>query len=82
MNEPLVRDGVLYVFGYGDNVFAFDAASGRQLWRYQRQLPKGVRLDGRKTIALYGDKLYTATSDNHMVALDAKTGPAGVGRRC
>jgi alcohol dehydrogenase (cytochrome c) len=74
MNEPLVRDGVLYLFGYGDNVFAFDAASGRQLWRYQRQLPKSVRLDGRKTIALFGDKLYTATSDNHMVALDARTG--------
>lgn len=76
MNEPLVRDGVLYVFGYGDNVFAFDAASGRQLWRYQREVPKGTGLNSRKTIALYGDKLYTATSDNHMVALDARTGRA------
>lgn len=74
MNEPLVRDGVLYVFGYGDNVFAFDAATGRQLWRYQRRLPQGTQLNSRKTIALYGDKLYTATSDNHMVALDARTG--------
>ena len=74
MNEPLVRDGVLYVFGYGDQVFAFDAASGRQLWRYQRRLPQGAGLNSRKTIALYGDKLYTATSDNHMVALDARTG--------
>ena len=74
MNEPLVRDGVLYVFGFGDNVFAFDATSGRQLWRYQRQLPKGAQLNSRKTIALYGDKLYSATSDNHMIALDAKTG--------
>jgi alcohol dehydrogenase (cytochrome c) len=74
MNEPLVRDGVLYVFGYGDNVFAFDAASGRQLWRYQRRLPQGAPLNSRKTIALYGDKLYTATSDNHMLALDARTG--------
>jgi alcohol dehydrogenase (cytochrome c) len=74
MNEPLVRDGVLYVFGYGDQVFAFDAASGRQLWRYQRRLPQGVPLNSRKTIALYGDKLFTATSDNHMVALDARTG--------
>jgi alcohol dehydrogenase (cytochrome c) len=74
MNEPLVRDGVLYVFGFGDNVFAFDGASGRQLWRYQRQLPQGAQLNSRKTIALYGDKLYTATSDNHMVALDARTG--------
>src|SRR5690606_30787415 len=34
----------------------------------------GTPLNSRKTIALYGDKLYTATSDNHMVALDARTG--------
>ena len=74
MNEPLVHNGVLFVFGYGDQVFAFDAASGRQLWRYQRKLPQGTPLNSRKTIALYGDKLYTATSDNHMVALDARTG--------
>ena len=74
MNEPLVREGVLYVFGYGDNVLAFDAASGRSLWRYQRRVPQGTILNSRKTIALYGDKLYTATSDNHMVALDARTG--------
>lgn len=74
MNEPLVHNGVLYVFGFGDQVFAFDAASGRQLWRYQRQVPQGTPLNSRKTIALYGDKLYAATSDNHMVALDARTG--------
>lgn len=74
MNEPLVRDGVLYVLGYGDQVFAFDAASGRQLWRYQRRLPEGAQRNSKKTIALYGDKLYTATSDNHMVALDVRTG--------
>ncbi len=74
MNEPLVRDGVLYVFGYGDSVHAFDAATGRSIWTYQRQLPEGVPLNSRKTIALWGDKLYTATSDNHMVALDARTG--------
>jgi alcohol dehydrogenase (cytochrome c) len=65
---------VLYVFGYGGQVFAFDAASGRQLWRYQRRVPQGTQLNSRKTIALYADKLYTATSDNHMVALDARTG--------
>src|SRR5207253_6972964 len=32
------------------------------------------QLNSRKTIALYGDKLYAATSDNHMVALDARSG--------
>lgn len=74
MTEPLVRGGVLYVMGAGDNVFAFDAANGRMLWRYQRTLPKEVRSQGKKTIALFGDKLYAATSDMHVVALDAKTG--------
>jgi alcohol dehydrogenase (cytochrome c) len=74
MNEPLVHDGVLYVFGYGDQVFAFDAADGTMLWRYQRRLPEGTAANSKKTIALYGDKLYAATSDNHMVALDARTG--------
>lgn len=74
MNEPLVRNGVLYVFGFGDEVFAFDAGDGRLLWRYQRQLPEGARPLSKKTMALYGDKLYASTSDLHMVALDARTG--------
>jgi alcohol dehydrogenase (cytochrome c) len=74
MNEPIVRDGVLFVFGYGDEVFAFDATDGRQLWRYRRALPEGVRLSSKKTMALYRDKLFVATSDLHMVALDARTG--------
>jgi len=74
MNEPLVRDGVLYVFGHGDAVMAFDATNGRLLWRYQRSLPKDVAASSKKTIALYGDKLYAATSDLHLIALDARTG--------
>jgi alcohol dehydrogenase (cytochrome c) len=74
MNEPLVRDGVLYVHGVGDHVFAFDAVTGRSLWHYQRRLAQGIQVSSKKTIALYGDKLFTATSDNHMVALDARTG--------
>jgi alcohol dehydrogenase (cytochrome c) len=74
MIEPLVRDGVLYAFGYGDEIMAFDAANGRLLWRYQRSLPKGVLRSSKKTVALYGDKLFAATSDLHMIALDARTG--------
>ncbi len=74
MTEPLERDGVLYAMGAGDQLFAFDAVNGHMLWRYQRTLPKDVRSQGKKTIALYGDKLYAATSDGHMLALDARTG--------
>jgi len=74
MNEPLVRDGVLYIFGSGDEIFALDAVNGRMLWRYKRSLPKGQVTSGKKAIALYGDKLYAATSDLHLIALDARSG--------
>ena len=74
MTEPLVRDGVMYMFGFGDEVFALDAASGRQLWRYRRTLPEGTMPLSKKTLGLWGDKLYVATSDLHMLALDARTG--------
>ncbi|MFB0613115.1 outer membrane protein assembly factor BamB family protein [Aurantiacibacter poecillastricola] len=74
MAEPLVRDGVMYVHAYGEEVFAFDAATGRQLWRYRRQMPEGTLMQGKKTIALWDDMLILATSDLHMLALDARTG--------
>ena len=74
MNEPLVRDGVLYVHAYGDEVFALDGATGRVLWRYQRHAPEGAPRASKKTMALYGDRLFVATADIHLVALDARTG--------
>ena len=37
-------------------------------------LPQGRQVSLKRAIAIYGDKLYIATSDMHMVALDIKTG--------
>ena len=59
-----------------NQVLAFDAESGELLWRYRRQMPPDIRM-GHPTnrgVALYGDKVYMATSDAKVVALDAKTG--------
>jgi len=72
--EPLVRDGVLYAFGFGDEVWAMDAADGHLLWRYRRELPRGTAVSSKKTLALWGDKIIAATSDLHVIALDARTG--------
>ena len=44
------------------------------LWQYSRRLGKDVPPSVKRTIALYGDKVYVPTSDVHVVALDAKTG--------
>jgi alcohol dehydrogenase (cytochrome c) len=71
---PIVHDGVMFVYGYGDVVQALDAATGDLLWQYTRRLPKDQPPTFKKSIAIYGQYVYVATSDVHMVALDAKTG--------
>ena len=71
---PLVHDGVMFLHSYGDHVQALDAKTGDELWHYIRRLPDGVQPTFKRNIAIYGDKVYTATSDLHMVALDMKTG--------
>jgi alcohol dehydrogenase (cytochrome c) len=71
---PLFHDGVLFVHAYGDKVQALDAVTGDLLWQYSRRLPMGIMPSVKRSIALYGDKVYTGTSDAHLVALDARTG--------
>jgi len=71
---PLFHDGVLFVHAFGDKVQALDAVTGDLLWQYSRRLPTGVTPGVKRSIALYGDKVYTGTSDVHIVALDARTG--------
>lgn len=74
---PLVIDGVLYATGPNDLGVAIDPRTGRTIWKYQRALPAKVRaccgLVNRGFAAL-GDKIFMATLDAHVVALDAKTG--------
>ncbi len=71
---PLVHDGVMFVFSYGDNVQAFNAASGDELWHYSRRLAPGTGATLQRSMALYHDKLYVSTTDVSVAALDAKTG--------
>ncbi|HEV2731685.1 MAG TPA: PQQ-dependent dehydrogenase, methanol/ethanol family [Terriglobales bacterium] len=74
---PLVVDGILYATGQDDRAFALDARTGRPIWLYQRQLPVDIRpCCGRvnRGFAILGDKVFMATLDAHVIALDAKTG--------
>ncbi len=71
---PLVHDGVMFVWSYKDNVQAVNAATGDELWHYQRQLPDDATYSTKRNMALYGDKLYVGTSDQHEIALDVRTG--------
>jgi alcohol dehydrogenase (cytochrome c) len=76
---PLVNNGVMYVTSSWSKLFALDAKTGEMLWRYDHPLPDDIAKYAccdvvNRGVALYGDKVYLATLDMHVVALDAKTG--------
>jgi len=74
---PLVVDGVLYVTGFNNTAWAIDARSGRAIWRYRRELPEDLKLCCgaiNRGFAALGDRLFMATLDAHLIALDMRTG--------
>lgn len=71
---PLEHDGVLFIESHGDKVQALNAVTGDLLWQYSYELPSDARPMQKRNLALYQDKLIVPTSDDHLVALDVKTG--------
>jgi len=72
---PAVYNGVMYAIN-GRWTFALDVRNGRQIWRTPVVLEQGTPgapvTRGGPTV--YNGKLYRITYDNHLVALDMKTG--------
>jgi alcohol dehydrogenase (cytochrome c) len=82
-STPLVADGVMYLIGSGNRVFALDAATGRRLWAYFYETTpvpgataSPVRLPAptNRGVALGHGHVYFGTQDNYVVALDVATG--------
>jgi alcohol dehydrogenase (cytochrome c) len=76
---PLVYNGVMYLGNPADVIQAIDAVSGDLLWEYRHPLPPASSFRAnhgqrKRSIALYGDYVYTVTWDNVVIALDARTG--------
>lgn len=72
---PLVHDGVLFINSSG-TISALDARNGDLIWQFSRPIvaTHGVPITQPRAIALYQDKLIVPTLDNHMLALDMRTG--------
>jgi alcohol dehydrogenase (cytochrome c) len=72
---PVLYNGVIYVINT-KWTFAIDAETGRQIWRTPVQIEAGVKRQGvyRGAPAIYNGKLFRVTVDNHLVALEMKTG--------
>lgn len=76
-NSPLVVDGIMYVTAPEDIAYAVDARTGRKLWTYKRALPEKLRAccgHTNRGFAILGTRLFLATLDAHVVALDSATG--------
>ena len=73
---PIVNNGFMYVTTPGAQVIAIEAKTGREIWRYKKEIPAEMLQlhPTNRGVALYGDKVYVATVDCHLVALDAETG--------
>ena len=74
MMTPIIHDGVMFAYSYGDVLQAMDASTGELLWSFQRELEGGKSPGMKKGAAIYADKIVIATSDIHLIALEAKTG--------
>src|SRR5882672_5573132 len=72
---PTVYNGVMYVIN-GKWTFAIDVETGRQIWRTPVKLEPGITREAitRGAATIYNGKLFRVTVDNHLVALDMKTG--------
>ncbi len=75
-STPMVNGSYMFVTAPGNEVIALNAKTGDQLWRYKHPIPEGLFQlhPTNRGVALYEDKVFMATVDCRLVALDAKSG--------
>ncbi len=73
--SPTIYNGVMYAVN-GKWTFAIDVETGAQIWRTAVDLEPGVQRSAfnRGAATIYNGKLFRVTIDNHVLALDMKTG--------
>ena len=76
---PLVVDGVMYTTGSWSIVYALDARTGKQIWKWDPQVPRRFGTKAccdvvNRGVAVYKGHVYVGTIDGRLAALDAATG--------
>jgi len=74
---PLVVDGTMYTIQSPNDVVALNAATGKTIWTYAyKPAAEAKNCCGRlsRGVAILGDKLFLATMDARIIAIDARTG--------
>jgi quinohemoprotein ethanol dehydrogenase len=78
-STPLIIDGVLYVTTAWSKLYAYEAKSGKPLWSYDPKVPGEWAVNAccdvvNRGVAAWNGKIYLATMDARLIALDAATG--------
>lgn len=76
---PIVVDGTMYTTGTWSVVYALDAKTGRELWKYDPKVPREWGRYGccdavNRGVAIWKGRVYFGTFDGRLVALDARDG--------
>jgi len=74
---PIVVDGIMFLSGWDGWVWALDAKTGTEIWRYKHAVPFDVSLccgNVNRGVAVAQGKVFVVTANARMIALDATTG--------
>ena len=76
---PLVVDGRIFVTAPWSKVYAFDAKTGKQLWKYDPKVPGELAVKlccgiVNRGVAVWKGKVIWGTLDGRLVAVNAKSG--------
>jgi PQQ-dependent dehydrogenase (methanol/ethanol family) len=74
---PIIANGVMYVTTAFNHVYALNAKTGEEYWHYKHAMASVTTSccgPINRGVAVYNDKVYMATVDAKLVALDAKSG--------
>ena len=80
VSTPLVVDGILYFVGSMNRVRAVNAKSGELLWEFDPKVSENTGNDLRagwehnRGIGIWQDKVYQATWDGRLIAINRATG--------
>ncbi|MFK8020906.1 MAG: PQQ-dependent dehydrogenase, methanol/ethanol family [Pseudomonadales bacterium] len=76
---PLIIDGVMYVTASWSVVYALDATTGKQIWRFDPQVPKSETYRYccgavNRGVAAWGGDVFVGTLDGRLISIDRTTG--------
>lgn len=74
---PIVANGVMYVTTSFSHVYALNAKTGEEYWHYKHKMGPITTFccgPNNRGVAVGEDKVFLATLDAKLLALDAKTG--------